>query len=67
MLSEDDQNVINKSLAVNYTINTLILNGFKKTMKDIDVQNDADLRLYFRSLVNDAIYTMKRNKIPIKK
>ena len=67
MLDEEEQNEINKSLAVNFTMNTIMLIGFKKIMKEIDEQEDVHLRIYFRSLVDDAIKIMKKNKIPIKK
>lgn len=67
MLDEDAKNEVNKILAINFTINTLITIGQRAIMKEIDEQDDVHLRLYFRSLVGDAIKVMKDLKIPIKK
>lgn len=67
MLSEEEQNEVNRILAINFTINTLITLGQKEIMKEIDEQRDIHLRLYFRSLVSDALKIMKSLKIPIKK
>ena len=67
MLNEEDQNEVNRILAINFTINTLITLGQKAIMKEIDEQDDIHLRLYFRSLVGDALKIMKNLKIPIKK
>jgi len=67
MLSNDDINELNKALAIAYTVNTLGILGYKKSMKEIDAHKNPFVRSYFRSLVNDAIEIMKEGDIPIKK
>jgi hypothetical protein len=65
MLLEESQHEINKNLAIMFTVNMLCTNGLKKTFKDIDSHKDPDVRLYFRSLVSEAITVLKEDNINI--
>ncbi len=67
MLDEEDQNELNRALAVGYMVQGVMTVGLKKIMKDIDTHKNIHLRLYFRSLLDDAIEIMKRDRIPIKR
>lgn len=67
MLDEEEQNDINKTIAIIYTIGAISNMGYKNVMLDIDVHKDVHVRAYFRKLVHDAVKVMKRDNIPIKK
>lgn len=54
MLNEDEINKINKNLAIFYTANQINVLGIEEVMKQIDVNEDPEIRGYFRQLINEA-------------
>ena len=66
MLSEEEVNEINQGLAVMYSVNLVLMQGLREVYKNIDREKNPDLRMYFRSLVEDAIEFLKSQKVKIK-
>lgn len=63
MLTKEREEQLNYSLAVGFVINSIIVHGRKKAMKDIDetFPNPVD-RLYIRSLFDTAEYVIEQDE-----
>lgn len=66
MISEDEQNSINKALAIMFTVDLIMRNGEKYTRNSVDQHEDPEIRAYYRSLIAEALKIIETEgfKIP---
>lgn len=67
MIPEDEQNSINKALAIMFTVDLIMRNGERYTRKATDQHEDPEVRAYYRSLISEAIDFIKKEgmRVPV--
>lgn len=65
MISEEEQNSINKALAIMFTVDLIMRNGEKYTRKATDQHENPEVRAYYRSLIEQAITIIKEEGLKV--